>query len=88
MIYSITSSAVASRVGGTVRPSALAVLRLITSWNFSLNHQFLGSLGVRRDQPRRSRAGGASRPLKGLSRKIARRFCGRSFIPGDFVIAG
>src|SRR5262245_16142174 len=29
--YSITSSARASRVGGTVRPSALAVLRLITS---------------------------------------------------------
>ncbi len=29
--YSITSSAVASRVGGTVRPSDLAVLRLITS---------------------------------------------------------
>src|SRR6266566_5742758 len=27
--YSITSSAVASRVGGTVRPSALAVLRLM-----------------------------------------------------------
>jgi hypothetical protein len=29
--YSITSSAVASSVAGTVRPSALAVLRLITS---------------------------------------------------------
>src|SRR4051812_48659875 len=29
--YSITSSARASNVGGTVRPSALAVLRLITS---------------------------------------------------------
>ena len=29
--HSITSSAVASSVGGTVRPSALAVLRLITS---------------------------------------------------------
>ena len=29
--YSITSSARASSVGGTVRPSALAVLRLITS---------------------------------------------------------
>jgi hypothetical protein len=29
--YSITSSAVASSVGGTVRPSALAVLRLIAS---------------------------------------------------------
>jgi hypothetical protein len=33
--YSITSSAVASSVGGTVRPSALAVLRLITNWNFA-----------------------------------------------------
>jgi hypothetical protein len=30
-IHSITSSARASNVGGTVRPSALAVLRLITS---------------------------------------------------------
>jgi hypothetical protein len=30
--YSMTSSAVASRVGGTSRPSDLAVLRLITSW--------------------------------------------------------
>src|SRR5215467_9109097 len=30
--HSITSSAVASRVAGTSRPSALAVLRLITSW--------------------------------------------------------
>ena len=29
--YSITSSARASNVGGTVRPSSLAVLRLITS---------------------------------------------------------
>src|SRR5207248_1187110 len=32
-LYSITSSARASNVGGTVRPSALAVLRLITSSN-------------------------------------------------------
>jgi hypothetical protein len=32
-IYSITSSARASSVGGTSRPSALAVLRLITSSN-------------------------------------------------------
>src|SRR6266508_2951465 len=32
--YSITSSARASRVGGTSRSSALAVLRLITSSNF------------------------------------------------------
>jgi hypothetical protein len=31
--YSITSSAMASNVGGTVMPSALAVLRLITSSN-------------------------------------------------------
>src|SRR5215475_2843126 len=31
MIYSITSSARASSIGGTSRPSALAVLRLITS---------------------------------------------------------
>src|SRR5678816_2241504 len=30
--HSITSSARASSVGGTSRPSALAVLRLITSW--------------------------------------------------------
>jgi hypothetical protein len=29
--YSITSSAVASRVGGTVKPRALAVVRLMTS---------------------------------------------------------
>jgi hypothetical protein len=33
--YSITSSAVASRVAGTVRPSVLAVLRLITSSYFT-----------------------------------------------------
>ena len=32
--YSITSSACASSVGGTVRPSAFAVLRLMTSSNF------------------------------------------------------
>src|SRR5262245_44220679 len=32
--YSITSSARASRDGGAVRPSALAVLRLMTSSNF------------------------------------------------------
>jgi len=31
--HSITSSALVSNVGGTVRPSALAVLRLITSSN-------------------------------------------------------
>src|SRR5262249_51782734 len=30
--HSITSSARASKVGGISRPSALAVLRLITSW--------------------------------------------------------
>ena len=34
-LYSITSSAVASSVSGTVRPSALAVLRLITNSNAS-----------------------------------------------------
>jgi hypothetical protein len=32
-VHSITSSAVASSVGGTVRPSARAVLRLITNSN-------------------------------------------------------
>jgi hypothetical protein len=32
--YSITSSASASSLSGTVRPSALAVLRLITKSNF------------------------------------------------------
>src|SRR6266481_5093850 len=32
--YSITSSARASSVGVRVRPSAFAVLRLITSWNW------------------------------------------------------
>src|SRR5450759_1704602 len=32
--HSITSSASASSVGGTVKPRALAVLRLITSSNF------------------------------------------------------
>jgi hypothetical protein len=31
--HSITSSARASKEGGTVRPSALAVFMLITSWN-------------------------------------------------------
>src|SRR5205807_8441067 len=31
VVYSITSSASASSIGGIVRPSALAVLRLITS---------------------------------------------------------
>src|SRR5215472_16136502 len=34
MIYSITSSARASEVGGTERPSALAVVRLMTRSNF------------------------------------------------------
>jgi hypothetical protein len=33
-LYSITSSARASTAGGTVRPSALAVVRLMTSSNF------------------------------------------------------
>jgi hypothetical protein len=33
LVYSITSSAVASSDEGTVRPSALAALRLITSSN-------------------------------------------------------
>src|SRR5262249_19288121 len=33
LVHSITSSAIASSDGGTVRPSALAVLRLITSSN-------------------------------------------------------
>jgi len=32
--YSITSSAVASNVGGTVNPNDCAVLRLMTNWNF------------------------------------------------------
>src|SRR5271167_5059758 len=35
--HSITSSAVARSVGGTVRPSAFAVLRLITSSNLTGN---------------------------------------------------
>ena len=34
-IYSITSSAMEITLDGTVRPSALAVLRLITSSNFA-----------------------------------------------------
>src|SRR5262249_28944158 len=34
-LHSITSSARASSVGGTSRPSALAVLRLSTSWNLT-----------------------------------------------------
>jgi hypothetical protein len=38
--YSMTSSTRARRIGGTVRPSALAVLRLITSSNF------VGSTGI------------------------------------------
>src|SRR5215831_10429655 len=33
--YSITSSARTSSVGGTSRPSALAVFRLMTSWNLT-----------------------------------------------------
>src|SRR5262249_9725153 len=33
--HSITSSASASKLGGTIRPSALAVLRLIASSNWS-----------------------------------------------------
>src|SRR6516225_8102038 len=33
-LHSITSSASASSVSGTSRPRALAVLRLMTSWNF------------------------------------------------------
>src|SRR5262249_34375156 len=33
--HSITSSARASSVGGTSRPSALAVFRLMTSWNLT-----------------------------------------------------
>jgi hypothetical protein len=32
--YSITSSAVASNVGGTINPNDCAVLRLKMSWNF------------------------------------------------------
>src|SRR5207247_1372495 len=32
--HSITSSAVICSVSGTSRPSALAVLRLMTNWNF------------------------------------------------------
>jgi len=31
-LHSMTSSARASRVGGTMRPSAFAVFRLITIW--------------------------------------------------------
>jgi hypothetical protein len=33
-LYSITSSALASKDGGTVRPSALAVFRLMVNSNF------------------------------------------------------
>jgi hypothetical protein len=32
--YSMTSSAMASRLSGMVRPSALAVFRSITNWNW------------------------------------------------------
>ena len=32
--HSITSSAIASTLGGIASPSALAVLRLSTNWNF------------------------------------------------------
>src|SRR5204863_4333669 len=35
-LHSLTSSAAASRVAGTVRPSAFAVLRLITNSNFTV----------------------------------------------------
>ena len=34
VVYSITSSAVICSVSGTVMPSVLVVLRLMTSWNF------------------------------------------------------
>src|SRR6266516_492220 len=45
--HSITSSARASSVGGTSRPSALAVLRLITSSNFvGCSTREIGGLGA------------------------------------------
>ena len=48
--HSITSSARASSVGGTVRPSALAVLRLITSSNLvGCSHRQVGGLGALED---------------------------------------
>jgi hypothetical protein len=37
MIYSITSSAIVSRVAGTATPSARAVLRLITNSNLGVS---------------------------------------------------
>ena len=49
-LYSITSSARARSVGGTVRPSALAALRLIT------NSNFVGCVAVQRRQPVDSRS--------------------------------
>jgi hypothetical protein len=43
--YSITSSARASSVGGTSRPSALAVLRLMTNSNFGRHlHRQIGQV--------------------------------------------
>ena len=45
LLHSITSSARASSDGGTSRPSALAVLRLITSSNFvGCLHRQIGRL--------------------------------------------
>jgi hypothetical protein len=47
-VYSITSSARARSVGGTVRLSAMAVAKLMTSSNFGRLHQPAGRLASRR----------------------------------------
>jgi hypothetical protein len=49
-VYSITSSAMASSVGGSVSPSSLAVERLMTSSNFDVNSRVAGIIG-RDDEP-------------------------------------
>jgi hypothetical protein len=67
LAYSITSSAVASSVGGTSRPRALAVLRLMTSSNL------VGSWTGRSPafSPRRMRSIPAVRDEPAFAREIA-----------------
>ena len=64
-VHSITSSARASSNGGTVMPSALAVLRLITSSNF---------IGVKGEKP-------ADLPVQARSKGVLNRLAsaGASF---------
>ena len=79
--HSITSSARASSVGGTSRPSALAVLRLMTSSNLvGLLHRQVGGLGAFEDLPAKTPctaigvgyAGAIAHQAAGRSQNIAR----------------